>query len=97
MTGTLFVKKLLWFYLKTGMAWLSLDGSVGGALNSIFHVTERIFGLQIIWVYWHLVVLPACSFKCALSLSAVENAPFEKHFGIRRCCCDRWQICQAPL
>jgi hypothetical protein len=34
---------MLWFYLKTGMAWLSLDGSVGGALNSIFHVAERIF------------------------------------------------------
>lgn len=30
------------------MAWLSLDGSVGGALNSIFHVAERIFGLKII-------------------------------------------------
>jgi hypothetical protein len=39
---------MLWFNLKTGMAWLSLDGSVGGALNSIFHVVERIFGLKII-------------------------------------------------
>jgi hypothetical protein len=39
---------MLWFYLKTGMTWLSLDGSVGGALNSIFHVVERIFGLKII-------------------------------------------------
>jgi hypothetical protein len=39
---------MLWFYLKTGMAWLSLDGSFGGVLNAIFHVAERIFGLKII-------------------------------------------------
>ena len=43
MTGTLFVKKCCGFFLKTGMAWLSLDGSVGGVLNSMFHVAERIF------------------------------------------------------
>ena len=79
------------------MAWLSLDGSVGGALNSIFHVAERIFGLKIITGYIGILLFACTLLKCALSLSAVENAPFEKYFGIRRCCCDRWQSCQAPL
>jgi hypothetical protein len=37
---------MLWFYLKTGMACLLLDGSAGGALNSMFHVAERIFVLK---------------------------------------------------
>ena len=46
------------------MAWLSLDGSVGGVLNSMFHVAERIFCFKNNhWVYWHLVVLPASSLR----------------------------------
>ena len=40
--------KMLWFFLKTGMAWLLLNGSVGGALNSMFRVAQLIFVLKII-------------------------------------------------
>ena len=52
---------MLWFYLKTGMACLLLDGSVGGALNSMFHVVERIFVLKTL-----RGLLASCSFASML-------------------------------